>query len=86
MNSAPIPIRINAQTVSAGLSQSQKRFNRLIKKIDQQRKQLMAWQGTIPLYRQKHAQELEPLTDSLQALQSELVQLLDEHYPEKALT
>lgn len=86
MHSASTLIRIDTQAAPAGLSKGQKRFNQLIRKIDQQRKQLLDWQQTIPLYQQKHAQEFEPLTQTLQTLQSELVQLLDKRYPEKAFT
>ncbi|CCD30160.1 Putative Heat shock protein DnaJ domain protein [Candidatus Glomeribacter gigasporarum BEG34] len=86
MHSVSTLIRIDAPTAPTDLSKAQQRFNRLIKKIDQQRNALSAWQQTIPRYRQKHAQAFEPLADTFRTLQFEFVQLLDTHYPGKAFT
>jgi hypothetical protein len=53
---------------SALLSRGQKLFNKLIKKIDADRKQLMAWQTMIPLYQQKYADEFSPLLQTFNDL------------------
>jgi hypothetical protein len=48
-------------------SPQQKRFNTLIRQIEQAREALAAWNENIPLYRQAHAQVLVPLQHELQA-------------------
>src|ERR1017187_2662667 len=68
------------------LSAGQKSFNRLIKKIDQQRQQLAAWQATIPLYQQKQANEFDPLLQSFNLLRTKLVELFDKSYADRALS
>jgi flagellar hook-associated protein FlgK len=45
----------------------QKRFNTLIRQIEQSREALAAWNENIPLYRQAHSQLLVPLRKELQA-------------------
>ena len=62
------------------LSADQKQFNSLTKKIDQQKKRLIEWKETIPLYRQKVEHEYEPLEDALNNHKAEWVQLLDQFY------
>ena len=62
------------------LSSAQKQFNSLTKKIDRQKKLLIEWKETIPLYRQNVGQEYEPLEDALNNHKSEWVQLLDQLY------
>jgi hypothetical protein len=49
------------------LSPQQKRFNTLIRQIEQARATLAAWNENIPLYRQANAQVLAPLQADLQA-------------------
>ena len=47
------------------LSANQKQFNSLIKKIDRQKKLLIEWKETIPLYRQKVEHDYDPLEAAL---------------------
>lgn len=62
------------------LSAAQKQFNSLTKKIDKQKKLLLEWQETIPLYRQQIDQEYEPLENTLNNHKAEWVRLLDRFY------
>lgn len=62
------------------LSAAQKQFNSLTKKIDKQKKLLLEWQETIPLYRQQVDQEYEPLENTLNNHKAEWVRLLDRFY------
>jgi hypothetical protein len=62
------------------LSVAQKQFNSLTKKIDKQKKLLLEWQETIPLYRQQVDQEYEPLEKALNNHKAEWVRLLDRFY------
>jgi hypothetical protein len=77
MNSALPAIRIDSSNQQSALSKHQKLFNNLIKKIDADRRLLVAWQTMIPLYHQKHASEFTPLTQTFNGLRAELVQLFD---------
>ena len=43
------------------LSKEQKAFNTLIKKIEEKRTNLAAWQEIIPAYQKKYASDLIPL-------------------------
>lgn len=79
-------VRIVEVKGASTLSNAQKSFNRLIEKIDQQRKQLAAWQTTIPLYQQKQASEFDPLLQTFNQLRAKLVELFDRSYPERALS
>jgi hypothetical protein len=62
------------------LSAAQKQFNSLTKKIDKQKKRLIEWQETIPLYRQQVDQEYEPLENALNNHKADWVRLLDRFY------
>jgi len=62
------------------LSADQKQFNSLTKKIDQQKKLLLEWQETIPVYNQKVEQEYEPLADTFNNYRLQWTQLLDRFY------
>jgi flagellar motor protein MotB len=79
-------LRIVEPKGQSTLSAGQKSFNRLIKKIDQQRQQLAAWQATIPLYQQKQASEFDPLLQSFNLLRTKLVELFDKSYADRALS
>jgi hypothetical protein len=85
MNSALPTIRIASPNQQSTLSKYQKLFNNLIKKIDADRKRLVAWQTMIPLYRQKHASEFVPLTQTFNGLRAELVKLFDKATTERSL-
>jgi hypothetical protein len=85
MNSSLPTIRIVSQNEQSNLSKPQKLFNSLIKKIDADRKRLVAWQTMIPLYHQKHANEFTPLRQTFNELRAELVKLFDKATTERAL-
>ncbi|MFI3191099.1 hypothetical protein BCS42_00890 [Crenothrix sp. D3] len=73
-------VRITPKTDKKILSAVQKQFNSLTKKIDQQKKLLLEWKETIPLYRQKIDAEYEPLDNALNKHRADMVQLFDQHY------
>ncbi|MEO8408862.1 MAG: molecular chaperone DnaJ, partial [Oxalobacteraceae bacterium] len=68
------------------LSRGQKLFNKLIKKIEKERKNLAAWQAAIPVYQQKCSTELDPLVRSYDQQRTELVRLFDAVYADKIFT
>jgi hypothetical protein len=82
-NSSSKMVRIVDQKERSGLSKAQKLFNRLIKKIDEERKRLAARQAMIPRYQKKYAAELEPLARSYDALRLDMVRLLDKAHGDK---
>lgn len=79
-------VRIVEPKGQSTLSRAQKAFNKLIKKIDAQRKQLAAWQSTDSLFQQKYASEFDPLLQTFHRQQALLVHLLDRAYSDKALS
>lgn len=79
-------VRIAEATGQATLSKAQKSFNKLIKKIDEQRSRLAAWQAALPLFQQRHASELDPLLQTFDQNRAKLVHLFDSAYHDKALT
>lgn len=83
MKSASKAIRIAEQQGQPGLSKAQKLFNKLISKINKERKLLGAWQATIPRFAQKYANELDPRRQTFNDLRTELVCLFDKVYSEK---
>ncbi len=70
-------LQIAAGTGTAPLSPDQKRFNTLIRQIDQARQTLVAWHENIPLYGQAHLQLIVPLVKQLEAGQREWAFALD---------
>ena len=73
----------NALQISTGeagptLTPQQKRFNTLIRQIDQARQTLAAWHENIGLYRQAHAKVLLPLETELMAARRQWAFALDE--------
>ena len=70
-------VRVATASSSATLTKDQKTFNRWIKKIEAQRKLLLEWQNTVPLYRAEHASKLQPLIEKFIERRIELVKLLD---------
>ncbi len=79
-------VRIVESREPSGLSKSQKLFNKLIKQIDQERKQLATWQTTISLYQQKYISELDPLLQNFNELRTKVVHLFDKICHNKAFT
>ncbi|HUW75533.1 MAG TPA: J domain-containing protein [Gallionella sp.] len=68
------------------LSKEQKAFNTLIKKIDEKRASLAAWQEIIPAYLKKYASDYLPLVETSQDIQIEVVHCLDRASDQKGLT
>ncbi len=70
---------LQISTASAGpaLSPSQKRFNTLIRQIEQARQTLAAWQDNVAPYRQAHGEVLRPLQAELLAAHRQWVLSLD---------
>lgn len=79
-------VRIASPQGSEALSKSQKTFNRLIKKIEEQRKLLQAWQDTLPRFQAKQASEFMPLLNHYNEEREKLAHLLDAAYDAKGLT
>lgn len=54
-------LQISTGEAGAALTPQQKRFNTLIRQIEQTRQTLVAWHENIGVYRQAHAQVVLPL-------------------------
>jgi len=65
------------------LSKAQKLFNNLIKKIDSEKKQLLAWQEFIPQFQRKLVGEYDVNLDAFNAVRVEMVYVLDGLYQDK---
>lgn len=70
-------VRIASTQGAATLSKGQKTFNRLIKKIEEQRKLLQAWQDILPRFRAKQAAEYAPALRAYNERREEFVHMLD---------
>jgi hypothetical protein len=70
-------LQISSGDTAAPLSPEQKRFNTLIRQIDQARQTLAAWHENIPLYGQAHLQLIVPLVKQLEAGKREWAFALD---------
>jgi len=68
------------------LSKEQKVFNTLIKKIDDKRNHLAAWQEIIPAYQKQFTNDYLPLVEASLKVQIELVHFLDRASDKKGLT
>jgi hypothetical protein len=68
------------------LSKEQKLFNTLIKKIEEKRASLAAWQEIIPVYQKQYASDFVPLLNTSQEIQIEVVHFLDRACDQKGLT
>ena len=79
-------VRIAEVTGQSRLTPTQKRFNSLIKTIEERNRLLALWQETLPKIQQIVANELEPEWQIFCHHRAELVLLLDSVYPDKALT
>jgi hypothetical protein len=62
-------LQISARAGSSALTPEQKRFNTLIRLIDQARRRLATWQEQTPLYAQAYTQLIVPLMQDLAAEQ-----------------
>lgn len=79
-------VRIAGPQGNAALSKGQKTFNRLIKKIEEQRKLLQAWQDTLPRFRAKQAAEYAPAVDLYNEHREAFVHMLDKAHGATGLT
>ncbi|MBS1212208.1 MAG: hypothetical protein H6R26_824 [Proteobacteria bacterium] len=77
-------IKIVSVTGDPGLSKAQKRFNSLIKKLDQQKSRLREWSESIPHIQQYAANEYEPLYGEYRSLEMQRLRLLDEAHSDPA--
>lgn len=80
------PVHIPTAHAGAPLSAQQKKFNRHIERIAQQRALLADWQLAIASYRERHAREVVPQQKESRELMVELVQHLDSASDNKKLT
>ncbi|SJM89472.1 DnaJ-like protein [Crenothrix polyspora] len=78
-------IHIAPKAQDKTLSAAQKLFNSLSKKIDLQKKALLAWKEALPVYRQKSEQEFNPLVDRFYQHQLEWAQHLDQYYDDPSI-
>ena len=59
------------------LSPAQRKFNQLVRKIEQARAELLAWQDMVPAFAQAHAQRARPLLADIAACRRQLAFKLD---------
>jgi hypothetical protein len=64
-------------TADAALSPEQRKFNQLVRKVEQARAEHSAWQAQIPLYGQAHAQRIRPLLAELASARQAAAYKLD---------
>lgn len=81
---APVPVRI--KPTSRPLSPAQKQFNRLIARIEGQRRLLAEWEAYLPQFRAQVAQQMEPLQRRLDEQRRALLQVLDAAHDGPGLT
>lgn len=74
---SPTALQISSSKSGSTLTPPQKRFNTLIRQIDQARKALAEWHENITAYRQAHVDVLRPLQAELIAGQRQWVVALD---------
>lgn len=70
-------LQISSGSGAAALTPDQRRFNTLIRQIEQVRRTLAAWHDNIPLYAQAHKQLVVPLIETLAAARREWTFALD---------
>ncbi len=79
-------IRIASSQGTATLSKGQKTFNRLIKKIEDQRKLLQVWQDTLPRFQARRVAEYAPAVNAYNQLREDFVRMLDAAHGATGLT
>jgi hypothetical protein len=70
-------LQVSASPAGPALTPSQKRFNTLLKKIEEARQTLAAWNEGTSAYRQAHGEVLKPLQEQLVAGHRQWVLALD---------
>jgi hypothetical protein len=71
-------LQIRPTSAKRQLTPDQKRFNTLLRQIEQARATLKVWQDAIPPYREAHHRVLAPLDEQLRSLQRQWVLALDQ--------
>jgi hypothetical protein len=79
-------LKIAADPAGVPLSPQHKRFNTLIRQIEEVRQTVAAWHEGIPSYRQAQGQVLRPLEEELRAAHRRWVFALDELLGQRAWT
>ena len=79
-------LRVSSREPGKALTPEQKRFNSLIRQIEQARETLATWHENTALYRQAHVQVVQPLQTSLIAARREWVFALDALLGQKGWT
>jgi hypothetical protein len=70
-------LQIASASGESALTPEQKRFNTLIRQIEQARRTLAAWRDNVPLYLQAHAERIVPLIAALAAARTERAFMFD---------
>ena len=70
-------LQIASGTGGSALTPDQKRFNNLIRQVEQARQTLTAWRDNIPLYAHAHVEVIVPLVQALAAARREWTFALD---------
>jgi len=84
--SRPISVRVAAAHPTAPLGAQQKKFNRHVERIAEERQRLAAWQQATAAYRERYVREALPAQQVHFALLVELVQWLDAQSSARTLT
>ena len=70
-------LQIASASGATALTPEQKRFNTLIRQIEQARRTLAAWRDNVPLYLQAHTKLIVPLLEALAAARRQWIFALD---------
>lgn len=79
-------VRLSANDSTGAASKLRKQFNKLIEKLDAERKRLSEWHDSMPVIAAKAGRELNPLRDKEWEQKKALALLLDQQHGHKALT
>jgi hypothetical protein len=86
MNNIESSIVLITQNDKQDLSKAKKLFNKLVKQIDNQKKELSEWQTIMPIYQNKYSTEFLPLIKKMDECHEELIYLLDNAYEDNKIT
>ncbi len=70
-------LQIGARAASSPLTPAQKRFNTLLRQIEQARQTLHAWRENVPTFRQAYSEAVEPLRVKYLAAERQRIVVLD---------
>jgi hypothetical protein len=77
-------LQISPKIVTTALAPQQKRFNALIKQIEQERQNIVAWEVGIERYRENYVKTFLPLQVKLTAMRRDFMIALDELHDQKS--